>query len=1271
MILYALAEQVVKETTFPPARRRAACQHPCAFQQLRVAEVNDFHSKIIHLCLMRVVDLCPHDFCTFFKEKELCCIDQSTMNTESTMPEDTTCDECGKYFNTKELLYDHMDLEHRVICPICGTRARDLTVACDNCEILHHMECVGIHPMEAPAESDEWFCPKCRPSNVGRPEVKPPGGKSPVKRKGKGSSQASSPGDFDKLLAACENATEDMLNAQATAEESRDTLSEEHFNSLIEMDVEKKYHCKLCPPSSVLPTRKAAEMHLTNLHMSSQLFIASRWVCLPCFMDCGPPLHYRCPLCEKTGKSKEELLMHAEIHQEYCDAARELKVASPSKLKSPKKSPVTKNVDKKKKYPVMAGLNVQFYASKTSIIVDRLAEADPSALENFFNGIVKFSGGKSVCKLCPVPDDLNVAGSLPFLKSETALEHFLKAHFRFRIAMGDTGNCLRCLRLCKRVTDDQGSGHYHCPLCQKLLPSHDTFVSHAAEHMRTKMSMEKPNETFPLTWNVSPMDSMMEKAPVAKQPVHKSVESRLTMAAPTGGIAYIDSMGNKLVHPLKDVLLKCKLCGFPPADKDSVLQHLSSSHLGDCIRLDEQHFLPCNLFCVPGLFVTPAHFHCPLCPRLITCGDHEATRIASNCFLKHLNDVHGTCGSRVAANQNKFQIKNDLNVGPEKFLCVAVSTQNGTDIGFEELSVVLLPHGAFDDTRALHEFINLPMDFANEFEASAKDAFLLGAVCRFLDSHNQCVLCGRHNVKRADFVDHWKEVHLNNAVDVKVSGKTWLCPCCLCGTADIPHFVCPICSAVVETREIFACHMEKHEKAQDNAGLTNGEDQTSSDYDKAAVEHESSKQYANILASCRGLKVVDTSALEECSSVSCPLNNEHFHCPLCKCEDAYLADFGGIGVHIYACPGASLAYESNCRKLLQTVDDEIRCQLCSERDMTCWSLNEEHVALTHVSEMHLKKGVTFSNEVFPLCKLLCRSGADHYHCHKCGYICIRSMEILDHVADCLRSLKRPLDSETSGDEQESKKTKFGDLDETSKIIPDVKCDPADKTLTDMVKSESKDSEVGEIEDTKFEIPEDLKTDEVSLKPEAIDEDEEKTEEPMELDDGPRSEPMSVEVERECMDVSEKDDKESDKVMDSPDPQEEAMGSPETSETIPTVITPEDQCVAEEREAKDSNESNDVTVTEVTTNDVSATPSRSIFDEPEEETEPVIATPQKPFVANAANVSSGEETFYTPASIRSAPQVEFFTAKTELSATSTEQLSPVKLNFDGDNSDKTE
>ncbi|CAG0913072.1 unnamed protein product [Notodromas monacha] len=809
---------------------------------------------------------------------------QSTMNSESTMPEDTTCDECGKYFNAKELLYDHMDLEHRVICPICGTRARDLTVACDNCEIWHHMECVGIHPMEAPAESDEWFCPKCRPSNVGRPEVKPPS-KSPVKRKGKGSSRASSPGvahrkspanrnsskklietklgktavrnireakknlrevfagsyqcllcpenssgslqtlkaseehleklhwdlrfeDFDKLLAACENATQDMLNAQATVEvqESKDTLSEEHFNSLIEMDVEKKYHCKLCPPSSVLPTRKAAEMHLTNLHMSSQLFIASRWVCLPCFMDCGPPLHYHCPLCEKTGKSKEELLMHAEIHQEYRDAARELKVASPSKLRSPKKSPVTKNVDKKKKYPVMAGLNVQFNASKTSIIVDRLAEADPSALENFFNGIVKFSGGKYVCKLCPVPDDLNVAGSLPFLKRETALEHFLKAHF-----------------------------------------SQDTFVSHAAEHMRTKMSMEKPNETFPLTWNVSPMDSMMEKVPVAKQPVHKSVESRLTMAAPTGGIAYIwivlscgsncadtkgqmhyncpvchiitvaeeafrdhcllhessgkqgvatkqsssiakdeltesclklstlitisNSMGNKLVHPLKDVLLKCKLCGFPPADKDSVLQHLSSSHLGDCICLDEQHLHPCNLFCVPGLFVTPAHFDCLLCPRLITCGDHEATRIASNCFMMHLDDVHGTCGSRVAANQNKFQIKNDLNVGPEKFLCVAVSTQNGTDIGFEELSVLLLPHGAFDDTRALHEFINLPMDFANEFEASAKDAFLLGAVCRFLDSHNQCVLCGRHNVKRADFVDHWKEVHLNNAVDVKVPGK--------------------------------------------------------------------------------------------------------------------------------------------------------------------------------------------------------------------------------------------------------------------------------------------------------------------------------------------------------------------------------------------------------------------------------------------------------------------------------------------------------------------
>jgi hypothetical protein len=93
-----------------------------------------------------------------------------------------------------------------------------------------------------------------------------------------------------------------------------DDLPEVEITKLVEDTACGRYHCKLCPPSSTIATLEDAKIHLRYLHVASQLVIARRWVCLPCFMDCGPPVSIYAPKSVHWCKLDKNAVISANVN---------------------------------------------------------------------------------------------------------------------------------------------------------------------------------------------------------------------------------------------------------------------------------------------------------------------------------------------------------------------------------------------------------------------------------------------------------------------------------------------------------------------------------------------------------------------------------------------------------------------------------------------------------------------------------------------------------------------------------------------------------------------------------------------------------------------------------------------------------------------------------------------------------------------------------------------------------------------------------------------
>ncbi len=241
-----------------------------------------------------------------------------------------------------------------------------------------------------------------------------------------------------------------------------------------------------------------------NLHISNQYVLAGRYICLPCFQECGPPSHFHCPVCALTftdPTKSRKLETHVATHdickphiEEFRRARAALEEKEKAKSdgggtengahgggrstrgkraavprpappqKQPRSSqvqsepttapskPGTRSAQAKADQPSkpepkspqlakpepkamlkgsdVAGLYVNFDRTETSIVVDKLQEADPGSLLKYFRQLVMLENGKYVCKLCPPPDDPSAAVLQPHDTEESARDHFLKCHFR-------------------------------------------------------------------------------------------------------------------------------------------------------------------------------------------------------------------------------------------------------------------------------------------------------------------------------------------------------------------------------------------------------------------------------------------------------------------------------------------------------------------------------------------------------------------------------------------------------------------------------------------------------------------------------------------------------------------------------------------------------------------------------------------------------------------------------------------------------------------------
>ncbi|CAG0881260.1 unnamed protein product [Darwinula stevensoni] len=559
-------------------------------------------------------------------------------------------------------------------------------------------------------------------------------------------------------------------------------LSDAQLASLIEKTPEGVFHCRLCPPSSQIKSHDEAKVHLVYCHISEQVIVSGKWVCLPCYQDCGPPTHYHCPICAKVSSNKTKLLSHVTIHPEVT-------------LDSSKRAGSYSHQEKLE--PLAVRLN-----HKTQVLEQKVLHGeDQENLNSFFNSLVIKHEDKYNCQLC-------CENAIP--TEESARSHFDSSHFSHRVVIKDVGTCLPCLRKCASAGD---SNHYHCPFCVHFLSSQEKFVGHISKHLKLEKAIKKEaiKQVVKKDPQVKDVYVEIQNPPWMHAFLHsgssilnqsqlesvgcKSVSQNSSIPIETKNLDIKDKQMTELilVPPASEgELIRCKLCPAEVTFSDMVLAktHSLEKHVSGKVLVHNSWLsLPCFKNCGFYSDSRESHYHCPKCP--LQCRlklDFERH------VVTHLPEIKESEASSERRNDHK---PTDGNTGTEKAKGIRVRSVEEMNNTVMVMANDALPeqgpteYKTYEDQ--LTEHIGVPLS-------------------QFLQNENgekfRCRLCASPYeiyAARDAIIRHLDEVHLKYRT--MVAGKFLTVPCMLncimcmevkpnsdVGTA---HFHCPLCMQII------------------------------------------------------------------------------------------------------------------------------------------------------------------------------------------------------------------------------------------------------------------------------------------------------------------------------------------------------------------------------------------------------------------------------------------------------------------------------------------